>query len=88
METLQKEKAHLQSALTEAQQALEALQAEHASLAAELEKYAQRSRSDHHTLEELSKKLEEAESEAQSMKEEYMALYARTQGGKETLRKD
>jgi hypothetical protein len=88
VETLQKEKAHLQSALTEAQQALEALQAEHASLAAELEKYAQRSRSDHHTLEELSKKLEEAESEAQSMKEEYMALYARTQGGKETLRKD
>jgi dsDNA-specific endonuclease/ATPase MutS2 len=39
------------------------------------------------SLEELEKKLEEADQEAEGVRQEYMALYARNQREKETYKK-
>jgi hypothetical protein len=88
VEALLKEKAQLQAALEEKKRQTEQLQAEKDELQAELERARSKSQGSNKSLEELEKKLEEAEREAKGFQQEYMALYARSQEEKETIKKN
>ncbi len=88
VEALLKEKAQLQAALAEKNRQNEQLEKEKADLQAELERAKSRSQGSSKSLEELEKKLEEAEREAKGVQQEYMALYARSQEEKETIKKN
>lgn len=88
VELLTKEKIKLQEALKEKEECIKALAAEKAELQAELARLQEKSLASAKTLEELEQKLKEAEKEAEAVHSEYMALYARSQGAKETLKKN
>jgi hypothetical protein len=88
VEALLKEKAQLQGALEEKNRQVDQLQAEKADLQAELERVRTRSQGSSKSLEDLEKKLDEAEREAKGFQQEYMALYARSQEEKETIKKN
>ncbi len=87
VEALDKGKAQLQDALKEKNSQLDLLQAEKADLQAALERVSEKSQANIKSLEELEKKLEEADQEAEGVRQEYMALYARNQREKETYKK-
>jgi hypothetical protein len=53
-----------------------------------LERAKSRSQGSSKNLEELEKRLEEAEKEAKGFQQEYMALYARSQEEKNTIKKN
>ncbi len=88
VEGLLKEKAQLQGTLEEKDRQVEKLEAEKAKMQAELERAKTKSQGSSKTLEELEKRLEEAEREAKGFQQEYMALYARSQQDKETIKKN
>jgi hypothetical protein len=85
---LLKEKAELQAALEEKKRQTEQLEKEKAALQEELERTRSRSQGSSKTLEDLEKRLEEAEKEAKGFQQEYMALYARSQEEKDTIKKN
>jgi chromosome segregation ATPase len=87
VETLAKEKGELEVALKEKNQEINRLQEEKVELEAALESTQTKSQENFKTLEEMEKKLAEAEQEAQGFRQEYMALYARNQQEKESLKK-
>jgi hypothetical protein len=88
VEALLKEKAQLQAALKEKKCQTEQLEKEKAELQEELERAKTRSQGSSKSLEELEKRLEEAEKEAKGFQQEYMALYARSQEEKNTIKKN
>lgn len=87
VENLAKEKAELEAALKDKNKQFNQLQAEKAELEEALERSQKKSQANLKTLEDLEKKLEETEREAQGVKQEYMALYARSQQEKESFKK-
>lgn len=88
VETLAKAKAELEAALKEKNQEIKRLQAEKVDLEGELERSQKKYQENLRSLEEMEKKLTEVEQEAQGVRQEYMALYARNQREKETLKKN
>ena len=62
--------------------------AEKTDLQAELERISSKTKGNVQSIEELEKKLEQAEQEAKGVQEEYMALYARNQQEKEAIKKN
>ena len=88
VEILTKEKAQLQQSLNEAKNQITALLAEKSKLEENQERLKEKSQGSIKSMEELQKKLEEAEREAQGIRQEYMALYARSQQEKEILKKN
>jgi len=87
VDVLLKEKAQLQAALDEKKRQSEQLEKEKAALQAELDRNKSKSEGSSKSLEELGKRLEEAEREAKGFQQEYMALYARSQEEKDTIKK-
>jgi hypothetical protein len=85
---LLKEKAQLQAALEEKKRQTEHLEKENADLQGELERAKTKSQGSSKNLEELEKRLEDAEREAKGFQQEYMALYARSQEEKNTIKKN
>jgi len=88
VETLAQEKAELEAALKEKTREIHRLLGKKAELEAALERIQKKSRENLQALGEMEKKLEIAEQEVQGVRQEYMALYARNQQGKETLKKN
>ena len=88
LEALSKEKAQLQAALEEKNQQAATLLAEKADLQADLERISAKTKGNVQSIEELEKKLEEAEREAQGVQQEYTALYARNQQEREKIKKN
>jgi hypothetical protein len=88
VDALLKEKAQLQAALEEKKSEAEQLKKEKADLQEELERTRARSEGSSKNLEELERRLEEAEQEAKGFQQEYMALYARSQEEKTTIKKN
>jgi hypothetical protein len=88
VESLVKEKGELEVALKEKSKQFNQLQAEKAELQADLERSQQKAHENFQALQDLEKKLQETEEEAKRVKQEYMALYARNQQEKETLKKN
>ncbi|MEJ2070797.1 MAG: hypothetical protein P8X58_10405, partial [Syntrophobacterales bacterium] len=88
VEILAQEKAELEAALKEKTQEIHRLLGKKAELEASLERIQKNSRENFKALGEMEKKLEIAEQEVQGVRQEYMALYARNQQGKETLKKN
>lgn len=86
VETLQKEKGKLQSNLGEAKRQVEKLSAAKEELEAKLGKPSKEYQEKTRVIKELEQKLEEAEKEAKSVQEEYMALYARSQREKQSMK--
>jgi hypothetical protein len=87
VDVLLKEKGQLQAALDEKKRQTDQLEKEKATLQEELERTKARSEGSSKNLEELEKRLEEAEQEAKGFQQEYMALYARSQEEKNTIKK-
>ncbi|MFZ5453986.1 MAG: VWA domain-containing protein [Thermodesulfobacteriota bacterium] len=87
VESLQKEKRKLLADMGEMRNRIDKLISEKEELEARLgepsREYQQKSK----VIKELEQRLEEAEKEAKSVQEEYMALYARSQQEKQTIRK-
>jgi hypothetical protein len=88
LEALSKEKAQLHAALEEKNQQAATLLAEKADLQADLERIRAKTKGNVQSIEELEKKLEEAEREAQGVQQEYTALYARNQQERENIKKN
>uniref|UniRef100_A0A7C5EPP4 VWA domain-containing protein n=1 Tax=Desulfobacca acetoxidans TaxID=60893 RepID=A0A7C5EPP4_9BACT len=88
VEILLKEKQELQKALEEKDTQIKGLMAEKAELQEELKRLREKSLISAKTLEELERKLQEAEKEAEAVQSEYMALYARSQENKQALKKN
>ncbi|MGQ9687637.1 MAG: hypothetical protein ACUVXF_02440 [Desulfobaccales bacterium] len=88
VEILTKEKAHLQEALNEAKNQIKTLQAEKSQLEEVIKSLKEKSQDNTNSMEELQKKLEEAEREAHVIRQEYMTLYARSQQEKDILKKN
>jgi hypothetical protein len=88
VEALTKEKVQLQAALEDKNQQVERLLAEKADLQSSLDRVSAMSKGSAQSIDELEKKLEEAEKEAQGIQQEYMALYARSQQEKEVIKKN
>ena len=88
MEALAKDKAELEGALQEKNQEINRLLAEKTELEESLERAQQKSQENLKALEEMEQKLGEAEQEVQGVRQEYMALYARNQQDKESLKKN
>ena len=55
---------------------------------AELDRISAKTKGNVQSIEELEKKLEQAEQDAKGVQEEYMALYARSQKEKEAIKKN
>jgi hypothetical protein len=87
VETLLHEKAALEARLKEMEKRLQQLAAENADLLKKMEQQSLIFREKARVIGELEKKLQEAEHEAKAVQEEYMALYARSQGEKRVLKK-
>jgi archaellum component FlaC len=87
VEALTKEKAQLTAALEEKNAQFNQIMAEKADVESELERFREKFQGSSKTLEELEKKLDDAEREAKGVQEEYMALYARNQREKEGFQK-
>jgi hypothetical protein len=88
LEALSKEKAQLQATLEEKNSHAANLLAEKADLQADLDRISAKTKGNVQSIEELEKKLDEAEREAQGVQQEYMALYARSQQEKEAIKKN
>ena len=88
VEALAKDKAELEGALQEKNQEINRLLAEKTELEESLERAQQKSQENLKALEEMEQKLGEAEQEVQGVRQEYMALYARNQQDKESLKKN
>jgi hypothetical protein len=87
LENLNKEKAQLQATLEEKNLHAAHLLSEKADLQTDLERVSSQSKGNIQSIEELEKKLGEAEREAEGVQQEYMALYARNQQEKEEFKK-
>ncbi len=87
VEALTKEKVQLQTALEEKTLQFNQLMAEKGTLESEMGRFREKFQGSNKNLEELEKKLEDAEREAKGVQEEYMALYARNQKEKEGFQK-
>lgn len=87
VESLQKEKGKLLADMGEMRQQIEKLTAAKEELEARLGQPSQEYQQKSKIINELEQRLEEAEKEAKSVQEEYMALYARSQKEKQTLKK-
>jgi hypothetical protein len=87
VESLQKEKGKILADLGEMRQAMEKLTAAKEELEARLGEPSKEYKEKSKIIKELENRLEEAEKEAKSVQEEYMALYARSQKEKQTLKK-
>ncbi len=88
LEALSKEKAKMQAALEEKNHEAANILAEKTDLQAELDRISSKTKGNVQSIEELEKKLEQAEQEAKGVQEEYMALYARNQQEKEAIKKN
>ncbi len=88
LEVLSKEKAKMQAALEEKNHEAANILAEKADLQAELDRISAKTKGNVQSIEELEKKLEQAEQDAKGVQEEYMALYARSQQEKEAIKKN
>jgi len=88
VDVLMKEKAQLQAELEEKKRQVDQLKQEKAALQEELARSKEKSLGSSKTLEELEKRLEEAEREARGFQQEYMALYAHSQEEKNKLKKN
>lgn len=88
VETLLQEKAALEARLEEREECLRRAAAENAELQQKLERQSQRFQEKSKQIKELEQKLKEAEQEAKAVQEEYMALFARSQEGKQVLKKE
>ncbi len=88
VENLTKEKAQLLEALNDKKNQLASLAAEKADLQKTLDRIKEKTQNSIKSVEDLEKKLDEAEQDARNMREEYMALYARSQQEKDTLTKN
>jgi hypothetical protein len=88
VESLAKDKAELEVALQEKNQEINRLLAEKTELEETLDRTQQKSQENLQALEEMEQKLGEAEQEVQGVRQEYMALYARNQQDKESLKKN
>ncbi len=88
MENLTKEKGQLQMALEEKGREVSQLKAENADLEASLARQQERSQTSMRSLEDLEKKLEDTVQESKAVQEEYMALFARNEQEKSTLKKN
>jgi hypothetical protein len=88
VEILTKEKAQLLEALNDKKNQLASLAAEKNDLQEALDRIKERTQDSFKSIEDLETKLVEAEQEAQDMRQEYMALYARNQQEKETMKKN
>ncbi len=88
LEALSKEKGRMQAALEEKNLEAANIMAEKTDLQAELERISSKTKGNFQSIEELEKKLEQAEQEAKGVQEEYMALYARNQQEKEAIKKN
>jgi hypothetical protein len=88
VEALTKEKVQLQATLEDKSQQIEKLLAEKADLQSSLDRVSAMSKGNAQSIDDLEKKLEEAEKEAQGIQQEYMALYARSQQEKEAIKKN
>jgi hypothetical protein len=78
----------MQAALEEKNLEAATILAEKTDLQAELERISSKTKGNFQSIEELEKKLEQAEQEAKGVQEEYMALYARNQQEKEAIKKN
>jgi Mg-chelatase subunit ChlD len=87
VEKLLKEKAQLLKNLDEMREKIEKLTAAKEELEARLGQPSKEYQEKTKVIKELEQRLEQAESEAKSVQEEYMALYARSQQEKQTLKK-
>lgn len=87
VESLQKEKGKLLADLGEMRQQIEKLTSSKEELEARLGEPSKEYKEKSKVIKELEQRLEEAEKEAKSVQEEYMALYARSQKEKQTLKK-
>lgn len=87
IDNLQKEKAELAAKLEHAQARLKQLAADNAGLMKQLEQKSQVVREKARIISELQRQLQEAEHESEAVEQEYMALYARSQGDKGVLKK-
>ena len=87
VEKLLKEKAQLLKNLDEMREKIEKLTAAKEELEARLGQPSREYQEKTKVIKELEQRLEQAESEAKSVQEEYMALYARSQQEKQTLKK-
>jgi hypothetical protein len=88
VEILTKEKAQLLEALNDKKNQMASLAADKADLQGALDRIKEKTQNSVKSIEDLEKKLVEAEQEARDMRQEYMALYARNQQEKETLKKN
>jgi len=88
LEVLEKEKAALVKALETMQQERDRLGGTAAALEQEVQRQREGSREKSRNIAELEQNLAQAREEVKSMQQEYMALYARSGSGKETLRKN
>lgn len=88
VEALTKEKVQLHATLEDKKQQIESLLAEKADLQASLDRILSQTKGSAQSIDELEKKLEDAEKEAQGIQQEYMALYARSQQEKEAIKKN
>lgn len=88
LEAMSKEKAKMQAALEEKNLEAANILAEKTDLQTELERISSKTKGNVQSIEELEKKLEQAEQDAKGVQEEYMALYARSQQEKEAIKKN
>jgi len=87
VETLQKEKAKLLKDLEGMREHIEKLKGAKEELEARLGQPSKEYQEKTKMIKELESRLEEAENEAKNVQQEYMALYARSQEEKQTLKK-
>jgi predicted nucleic acid-binding Zn-ribbon protein len=88
IETLEKEKMALQGELDQLAANLRQAAEEKEELRQSMEEQSLKFRNKTKMIGELEQKLQEAESGAKSMQQEYMALYARSQGEKKIIEKN
>jgi hypothetical protein len=87
LEVLQKEKVDLAAKHEELEKRLKHLTADNVDLAKKLEQQSLTFKEKAKVMGELEQKLQEAELEAKAVQQEYTALYARSQGEKQELKK-
>jgi hypothetical protein len=87
VESLEKERSRLKAALDELQKERDRLFQENSQLSNSLDNQSKTSMDSIKVIGELEQRLQDAETEAKSVQEEYMALFARSQREKDTLKK-